>query len=163
VKLPIGKRAMLIIGVPLGLAVSGGLAYFQLAGTAAAPPVPDPAEGQYGVMLALDERVVNLPTGGIYRYVKIGVTVELRPESESFYELTGESRSTTEVEALAKLEPAVPLALDAVGNVVSQSDGATLTTTDGRARLKDGLMAAMRGIFGETEVLDVYLTDLVLQ
>jgi flagellar basal body-associated protein FliL len=164
VKLPRGKRAIALVGVPVGLAVAAGLAVTQLAaGGGAPPPVPDPGPGRHGAMLALESRVVNLPTGGPFRYAKVAVTVELRPESAAFYDLTGEARAAAEKEVVAAAQPLLPLLYDAVGSVVAGSSGAALTTHEGRAALKAELLAAAREILGEEEVLAVYVTDLVMQ
>jgi flagellar basal body-associated protein FliL len=164
VKLPRGKRAIVLVGLPVGLAVAAGLAATQLAaGGGAPPPVPDPSPGQHGAMLPLESRVINLPTGGPFRYAKIALTVELRPESAAFYELTGEARTAAEKEIVASAEPLLPLLYDAVGSVVAASSGSALATSEGRAALKADLLAAVRDVLGEEEVLGIYLTDLVMQ
>lgn len=167
-KLPIprGKKAILVLGLPLGLALAGGIAYMALAGSGESsgpPPVPDPERGQHGVMLALEERVVNLQAGGPYRYAKVGVTVEIRPETADFYALAGELRAEAEKEAIAAHGSAVPLLLDAIGTVVSAADSKTLVTPDGRMALKEQLLHAIGEVLGEEEVLDIYFTDLVMQ
>ena len=164
-KLPKGRKALLL-GIPLGLAVAGGLAFTQLSGgtaSAGPPPVPDPTEGHHGVMLALESRVVNLRAGGSYRYAKVAVTVELRPADAAFYTLSGKGRATAEKDAIAEQDAALPLLTDAVGTVVSAADPAGLTTPEGRATLKRGLLDAFRAVLGEREVLEVYFTDFVMQ
>jgi flagellar protein FliL len=114
-------------------------------------------------MVAMDERVVNLLKGGDYRYAKIGVTVELRPEKADFYALTGEARATAEKEADATFESAMPLMIDAVGRTVGAKTSSDLGTPEGREALKGEIKAAMGGILGDREVLAVYFTDLVMQ
>jgi flagellar basal body-associated protein FliL len=163
VKLPGGKKALLL-GLPLGLAVAGGLVFTQLSGASSGPPlIPDPAEGQHGVMIALESRVVNLQAGGTYRYAKVAVTVELRPESAGFYGLTGKALEEADKEAIAANAPKVPILIDAVGTVVSSADPLSLITPEGRAKLKVDLLDAFRAILGEREVLNLYFTDLVMQ
>jgi len=168
VKLPIpkGRRAILALGLPLGLAAAGGFIFMQMSAPKAAPPaVPDPGSGQAGVMLALEDRVINL-TGaqlGGYKYAKIGVTIELRPEAASFYDLHGEPRSKQEKTELEKYADATPLLLDALGSVVAANDSATLNTATGRTKLKTELLDACRKILGETEVLNIYFTNFVMQ
>lgn len=162
-KQPRGRRALLL-GVVVGLAVSGGLAYTQLSSASAPPPpVPDPAEGQHGPMLALEERVVNLQAGGVFRYAKIGLTVELRPPDAAFYALTGADRAAAEDVIRKEDETVVPLLLDALGRVVASRTSTELVAVEGRANLKRDLIEAMRLVLGEREVLDVYFTDLVMQ
>jgi flagellar protein FliL len=163
-KLPKGRKAILLLGLPLGLAAGGAFMFMQMSGTPAAPPeVPNPSPGFHGPMLALDQRVINLQSGGTYRYAKIGVTIELRPESEAFYALTGEGRATGEEEALAKVKVDVPVLLDILGSTVGKHTSDELTATDGRDQLKQELLAAVRAKLGEKEVIDLYFTDLVMQ
>ena len=162
-RLPAGRKALLL-GIPLGLAVAGGMAFMQLSGSSAPPPkVPDPVAGQHGVMLALEDRVVNLRTGGPYRYAKVAITVELRPETADFYALDAKSRAAAEAEVVAADSAAVPLLIDSVGSIVASADPAGLTTPEGRATLKSDLLGAVRAVLGENEVLDLYFTDFVMQ
>jgi flagellar basal body-associated protein FliL len=162
----LGKKTILLGGLPIGLAVSGALAFVVLSGgSAPKPEIPDPAEGQHGVMLALEERVVNLLPSGTtgYRYAKVGVTVELRPESADFYALKGEPRVAAEKIATDEHEASVPLLLDALGRVVSARDSAQIGGTEARGQLKSELLDAFRHVLGEKEVIDLYFTDLVMQ
>jgi flagellar basal body-associated protein FliL len=159
-----GGRRVILIGLVVGLATSGGLAYVWLSSAGGPPPpVPDPAEGQHGPMIALDERVVNLQPGGPFRYAKIGVTVELRPADPTFYTLTGEARAAADELAIKEYVGVVPLLLDTLGTVVSARTSTDLVTVDGRGALKRDLIEAIRSVVGEREVLDVYFTDLVMQ
>lgn len=166
-KLPIpkGRRAILVLGIPLGLAAAGALVFTQMSATKAAPTIPDPVAGQLGPMLALEDKVINLSqtTPGGYKYAKIGVTIELRPSTASFYDLHGAERTKQETTELATYTDALPLLQDAVGSVVSAHDSSTLTTPDGRAKLKAELLAAVKKVLGENVVIDVFFTDFVMQ
>jgi flagellar basal body-associated protein FliL len=167
-KLPIpkGKRAILVLGLPLGLAAAGAFVFMQMSAAPAAPPkVPNPSTGQLGPMLALDDRVINLNVGsaGSYKYAKLGVSIEMRPSTASFYDLHGTERTKSETTELDKYSDQVPRLLDALGSVVSSHDSATLITPDGRAKLKSELLDAFRKILGSDEVIDVYFTNFVMQ
>jgi flagellar basal body-associated protein FliL len=160
----LGKKAILGIGIPLGIGVAAGLVYvFVLSGPSVPPAVPDPAEGQHGMMIALEDKVVNLMKGGDYRYAKVGVTVELRPESADFYKLVAAEREAKEKELVKEYDPALPLMADAVGRVVGAHTSSDLATPDGRAGLKTEMKTAMGEVLGSTEVIDIYFTDLVMQ
>jgi flagellar basal body-associated protein FliL len=167
-KLPIphGRRAILVLGIPLGLAAAGGLGFMMMSGSSVTPPVPDPSEGHHGPMLALESRVINLTTGtqtGLYKYAKVAVTIELRPSAASFYSLDSTARAKEEKTETDKVVEDVPLLLDALGSTVSAHDSSTLTTPPGRAQLKAELLAAMRKVLGDKEVIDIYFTDFVMQ
>jgi flagellar basal body-associated protein FliL len=162
----LGKKTILLGGLPIGLAVSGALAFVVLSGgSATKPEIPDPKAGQHGVMLALEERVVNLMQSGTagYRYAKIGLTVELRPASADFYALVAEPRAAAEKIAIGDSEASVPLLLDALGRVVSARDSSQISGPQARVAVKAELLAAFRQILGEREVIDLYFTDLVMQ
>ena len=163
--IPRGRRAILSLGVPLGLAAAGALIFTQMSAAHVTPKVPDPGAGQFGPMLALDDKVINLATTtpGGYKYAKIGVTIEMRPTSAGFYGLHGADRTKQETTELAAYTDAVPLLTDAVGTVVSAHDSAFLTSTDGRAKLKTELLAAVRKILGDDVVINVFFTDFVMQ
>jgi flagellar basal body-associated protein FliL len=167
-KLPIpqGRKAIFVLAIPLALAGAGGFAFMQMSAAPSAPPaIPDPVEGQHGPMLALESRVVNLSPGQdiSYKYAKVAVTIELRPEAASFYDLHGKARTEEETTELAKYDEAVPLLFDALGSVVSSHTPDSLVTPEGRAALKSELLAAIRKVLGETEVIDIFLTDFVMQ
>lgn len=166
-KLPIpkGRRAIIVLGVPLGLAAAGAFVFMSMSAAKAAPTVPDPGQGQFGPMLALDDKVINLSltTPGGYKYAKVGVTIELRPTSASFYSLHGTDRTKEETTELAAYTDAVPLLDDAVGTTVSSLGSDTLTTADGRAALKAEILAAAKKILGDGNVIDVFFTDFVMQ
>jgi flagellar basal body-associated protein FliL len=162
----LGKKTILIAGIPVGLAVAGGIAFMILSGGSGKPPeIPDPKAGEHGVMLALDDKVVNLlPAGAAsYRYAKVGVTVEIRPATGDFYALAGDARKTAEELAVKGYEEDVPLLLDALGRVVSARTSDQIATPDSRAELKTELLDAFKTVLGEKEVLDLYFTDLVMQ
>lgn len=162
-KLPKGRKAIMLLGLPLGLAGAGGFGYMQFMSAPAEKPDNKPKAGEYGPMLALDERVINLAAGGSYKYAKIGVTIELLPEDPAFYKLAGEARAKAEEEANAAKSASVPVLLDAVGNVVAAQNGTLLNTEEGRAELKDELLKQAKEILGEEEVLDLFLTNFVMQ
>ena len=167
-KLPIpkGRRAILALGVPLGLAAAGGFLFMQMsAPPKVTPKVPDPAVGQVGPILALDSRTINLPVGnaGGFKYAKVAISIELRPSVASFYDLHGTARTKQETTELDKYTDAVPLLLDALGSTVALQDSTTLTTADGRAKLKAALRTAFEKVLGADVVLDLYFTDFLMQ
>ncbi len=162
-KLPGGRR-MALLGIMAGVAVSAGLLTLKMTSTEAAPvAVPNPGEGQHGAMLSLDDRVINLRTGGAFKYAKVGLTVELRPESASFYGLVGKERTVAEKEILATESVIVPLLIDSLGTTVSAADPVALLTPEGRAALKVKLLSVFRAALGEEKILDIYFTDFVMQ
>lgn len=161
-----GRKSILMIGLPIGFALAGAIGFMAMSGgSSSAPPpeTPDPSPGQLGPMLVLEEKVINLQTGGSYRYVKMGVTIEMRPEAKDFYALTGEGRTTAETEALKGATVQVPLLLDRLGQAVAAKTSDDLATPEGRAALKTELLTSFRDVLGEKVVLDVFFTDFVMQ
>ena len=158
--IPRGRRAILIVGVPVGLAAAGIFVFTQvIAGSGG--PVPDPGPGEHGVMIALDSRVVNLKveTAADYKYAKVAVTIEMRPTTASFYKMTGADRAKEEKAELSSYSDTVPLLQDALLQVLSSHTSSSLSTPQGMATLKAELLAAMRKSAGADKVLNVYFTD----
>jgi flagellar basal body-associated protein FliL len=167
VRLPIprGRRAILALGVPLGLAAAGALIFTQMSAAGKPATVPDPGQGELGPMLVLTDQVINLsPTnGGTYKYAKVGLTIELRPSSAGFYKVHGADRTKQETTELAAYTDSLPLLQDAVGSIVSANDSTTLTSVDGRAKLKTELLAAVKKVLGDDVVIAIFFTNFVMQ
>jgi Flagellar basal body-associated protein FliL len=157
--------AMLIVAL-LMAGCSGARVTPRTAPTAITTPtgVPDPGPGEFGPMLALDDAVVNLQvtSPADHTYVKIGVTVEVRPTDSGFYQLTGAQRTQAESAELARFSAVTPQLQSAVAAVVSSYNSSGLTSSSGRAELKARLLTAMRGILGQKAVLDIFFTDFVM-
>ena len=164
-KLPIprGRRAILIIGVPLGLAAAGAFVFTQVI-MATPAPVPDPAAGKHGPMLVLESRVINLQQNvpSDLKYAKVAVTVEMRPTDAKFYDLTGAERAKAEKTQLDGLSDDTPLLQDALLQVIGSHSSSDIATPQGRAALKTELLAAMRKACGDRAVLNVYFTDFTM-
>jgi flagellar basal body-associated protein FliL len=174
----IGKKAIVLMGLPLGIGIAAAvvvLVVLKPFGNSAPPGVPDPTADQHGIMLPLDTKVVNLTAGGDYKYAKVGVTLELRPETADFYALKAEARTTAEALVVKDYADILPVLDDAVATVVAAKSSTDLNTADGRAALKQELLDAVRAVLdGEaggtagaspapSQVLDLYFTDLVMQ
>jgi flagellar basal body-associated protein FliL len=157
------KKAILL-GLPLGLlAVGAYFGYSMMAPPATDHGVPDPKPGQHGYMLALEQRVINLAPGGPYRYLKIALTVEMRPHSASYYEMSGEAKAAEDKHSGKGYQKLTPMIYDAIQQVVAGYSASELATAEGRAELKTKLREAIGHAIGEHEVLNVYFTDLVMQ
>jgi flagellar basal body-associated protein FliL len=164
--IPKGRKLLFVLPIPVALAGAGVFMFMQMSAAPSAPPaIPDPVAGQLGPMLALESRVVNLSPGQAvsYKYAKVAVTIELRPAAASFYEMHGTERTKEEKVELANYDEAIPLLFDALGSVVSSHTPDSLVTPEGRAALKAELLEAIRKVLGETEVIDIFLTDFVMQ
>jgi flagellar basal body-associated protein FliL len=184
----VGKKTIVLLGLPLGIGVAAGvimLFVLKPFGVAAIATVPDPGPDQHGVMLPLDTKVVNLTPGGDFKYAKVGVTLELRPQTADFYSLAAEARTTAEALIVKDYTDIMPVLDDAVATVVAAKSSTGLVTADGRAQLKLELLDAVRAVLdGElpaaaaspdpadaspapaarpSKVIDLYFTDLVMQ
>ena len=187
-----GKKTILLLGIPLGLGLAVGLlavVFLVLKPGATPPGIPDPSPGQHGVMLPLDTKVVNLAPGGDYKYAKVGVTLELRPEKVDFYAAAPADREVTSALVVKNMAEMLPLLDDAIAKVVSSKTSTELLNDAGREQLKQELLDAVRAVLdGEavaaspaarasdassataaptaakaTDVLGLYFTDLVMQ
>jgi flagellar basal body-associated protein FliL len=176
----LGKKTIVLMGLPLGLGVAAGVVFLVVLKPAGATPgVPDPASGQHGVMVPLDTKVVNLAPGGDYKYAKVGVTLEIRPNDASFYALKADARTAAETLVVKDYAYVLPLLDDAVGKVVGAKTSTDLLGQGGRDALKAELIDAVRKVLDggaapvasgaspappeATSVLELYFTDLVMQ
>jgi flagellar basal body-associated protein FliL len=182
-----GKKTLLLVGITVGLGVAALLAVVLLVLKPfdPTPPVPNPAAGQHGVMLPLDTKVVNLAPGGDYKYAKVGVTLELRPDKADFYKLAAADREAAAGIVVKGMSDELPMLDDAVARVVSSKTSTDMLAESGREQLKQELLDAVRAVLdGESpsasatpaasgatsappaagsDVLELYFTDLVMQ
>ena len=176
----LGKKTIVLMGLPLGLGVAAGVVFLVVLKPAGvAPGVPDPGPGQHGVMVPLDTKVVNLAPGGDFKYAKVGVTLEIRPEDPGFYALKSDARTAAEALVVKDYAYVLPLLDDAVGKVVASRTSTELVSQGGRDALKAELIDAVRKVLDgtpapvasgaspappeATSVLELYFTDLVMQ
>jgi flagellar basal body-associated protein FliL len=172
----LGKKAILLMGIPLGLGIAAALAVLVVIPTLTAPPkqVADPLPGQHGYMIPLDTKVVNLAADSEYEYAKVGVTIELRPESSDFYAMAGAAREPLAAAKVKEMAELLPVLDDAVAKIVAAKTSQELTSAEGREALRQEILEALRAATEKPapsgltepvkpEVIDVYFTDLVMQ
>ena len=183
-----GKKTLLLVGIPLGVGLVAALLILIVIPklTAPTPKVPNPAAGQHGMMVPIDTKVVNLAPGGDYKYAKVGVTIELRPDTADYYAMLPAAQEPLVVLKVKDMANMLPLLDDAVATVVSAKTSTELLSDTGRAQLRAEILDAVRTVLdGEgatasgapstapaestaptavgSEVLDIYFTDLVMQ
>lgn len=180
----LGKKTIVLLGLPLGLGIAAGvvvLVVLKPFGGSTVATVRDPGAGEHGVMLPLDTKVVNLSPGGDYKYAKVGVTLELRPDTADFYALKADARTAAESLVVKDYTDVLPLLDDAVGRVVGAKTSTELLSQGGRDQLKVQLLDAVRTVLdgspaaapvasgasapppAASDVLQLYFTDLVMQ
>jgi flagellar basal body-associated protein FliL len=145
----IGKKTIVLLGLPLGIGIAAAvvvLVVLKPFGASAPPGVPDPTGEQHGVMLPLDTKVVNLTAGGDFKYAKVGVTLELRPETADFYALKAEARTAAEALIVKDFADILPVLDDAVATVVSSKNSTELNSAEGRSQLRQELLEALRAV-----------------
>lgn len=139
---------LIIIGVVVLMLGAGG-AYFFLAskGTEEAKSLAkkDSRDVQ-GVNFSLEPFVVNLMDQGGTKYLKISIQLEL-----SDAKLTEQAKNKT------------PQLRDAIITLLTNKTSDELITPEGKLLLKDEIKQRVSQILGEGSVLNVYLTDFVMQ
>ena len=157
-----GKLKWIIIGVIL-LAVLGGGGWFAYTKFLAGPPADqaesaDGAEGKKSAevgeegepkdtqLVSLQSFVVNLADPLGRRYLKLTLDVEVRDAKAS--------------EELTKEEPKVR---DAVILLLSSKTFADLQSYESKLELKNEIVERLGQIIGESKVLRVYFTEMVIQ
>jgi flagellar basal body-associated protein FliL len=97
-------------------------------------------------MIPLDTKVVNMAPGGDYKYAKIGVTIELRPDAQAFYAMKPAEKEPLAVQKVKDMAELLPVLDDAVATVVASKTSTELLSETGRAQLKEELLAAVRAV-----------------
>ncbi|MCX7724520.1 MAG: flagellar basal body-associated FliL family protein [Thermodesulfovibrio sp.] len=148
---PKKKTKMLIIIVIAALVLIAGAAaaYFFLIGKAAqqdkAFTTKNSKEVQ-GVNFALEPFVVNLMDQGGSKYLKVSVQIEL-----------------SNAKLLEQAKNKTPQIRDAIITLLTNKTSDELITPEGKLLLKDEIKQRVTQILGEGTVINVYLTDFVMQ
>lgn len=139
------------VGLVLVLALAGGTAYYVVtnymgSGKAAAPREP-------GVLMKLGDPkegfIVNIGTATSGRYLKIGVILELKPDKNA--KPAGKTMSPEEIRIQ-----------DAVLHVLRSQSVADYDPQK-QERLKDLIKQEVNRVVGREAVMEVYITNILLQ
>jgi flagellar FliL protein len=139
------------VGLVLVLALAGGTAYYVVTnymggGKAAAPREP-------GVLMKLGDPkegfIVNIGTATSGRYLKIGVILELKPDKNA--KPAGKTQSPEEIRIQ-----------DAVLHVLRSQSIADYDPQK-QERLKDLIKQEVNRVVGREAVMEVYITNILLQ
>lgn len=116
-----------------------------------------------GIMYELDNKVVNLAEPGGLRYLQAAVVLELRPIDESYYTLEGEARDQAKEHFLEQIDARRPIIDDILTTTLSSKTFNDVASVDGKKELKEELMTAINDALGYDGVINVYLTNFVVQ
>lgn len=144
----------LIVGlIVVGLVLAGGVSYFiatkVVGGNSDAKTAREP-----GIFMKLgdakDGLIINIGGVNSGRYLKIGIILEVKPDKKAA-EAGGKSASPAEIKAL-----------DAVVGLLRQQKIEDFDPAK-HERLKEQIKAEVNRVFGEDRVMEVYITNFVLQ
>ncbi len=143
------KLPLLIIIAVVVLIVGAGGAYFFMTGKGteqAKSTAQKDSKDVQGVNFSLEPFVVNLMDQGGTKYLKISIQLEL-----SDAKLTEQAKNKT------------PQIRDAIITLLTNKTSDELITPEGKLLLKDEIKQRVSQILGEGNVINVYLTDFVMQ
>jgi Flagellar basal body-associated protein len=132
----------------------------------AADPVPDgatEAKPEEGVLYDMGSKVVNLADPGGYRYLKVGIVLEVLPADPEFYALSGEARKAAEDQLRETLDEKRPIIEDVVTVKLSSKTFEEVFTVTGKEQLKQELRDDLNARLTVGQVRDIYFTDFMVQ
>jgi len=151
-----GKKKMIIIGSIILTAVAVGAAvFFFMHGRGESAEVAEgegenthaaAASKKVHAIFTMEPLIVNIHDSEELRYLKIKLDFEI-----------------TAPEAKAEIDPFLPQMQDAILVLLSGKQMADITTTEGKNRLKEEIMASVGKIVPPKKITRVYFTDFVVQ
>lgn len=134
----------------------------------AVPPAVVNAEGNgsrrvEGLLYDVGTRVVNLADPGGYRYLKVGIVLELLPTDPEFYAASGEARAEAEQHVLDAVGKQQPLIEDIITMALTDKTFEEVFTIAGKEQLKQELREALNARLSEQQVRDIYFTEFLIQ
>lgn len=145
---------MLIVSlIVVGLLLAGGISYFIATKIVADKGDAKAAAREPGVFMKVGDKeglIINIGGVNSGRYLKIGLTLELKPSKKS-KEAEGKTASPEEIKILDTIVHTLRL------QKIEEFDPAK------QDRLKDLIKSEVNRVLGEEKVYDVYITNFVLQ
>lgn len=116
-----------------------------------------------GPMYEIRDIVVNLQEPGSRRYLKATVVLEFEPPTAEYNKLTGEAKTKAQTEFLNEVTPKSPVIQDAIITLFSSKSVNEIFTLEGKIALKQELSAKLNAQLGKDRVVNIYLTQFVIQ
>lgn len=145
----------LIVGlIVVGLVLAGGVSYFIATKVVGGHSEGKQGQREPGVFMKLgdakDGLIINIGGVSSGRYLKIGVILELKPDKKG-QQSGGKTASPEEIKAL-----------DAVVQLLRSQKIEDFDPSK-QERLKDMIKSEVNRAYGEDRVIEVYITNFVLQ
>lgn len=171
---------MLIVALALALGAVGGGGFFFVfssigqskpaaaekasakAPAKSAMPAPVEEEQRQGALFVLKDRVVNLADSNGRRYLKIGITLEVESERD-VTKLKGEALKEFQKEIQAELGRFEPALYDVLVRTLSAKTFDEVASPDGKDKIKAELKEKFAKVMPEPHILNVYITDFIVQ
>lgn len=173
-----GRMLIVVLALALG-AVAGGAFLFIFSNVGQSKPAAaetkdgaakpsggaaksGPAEEKRGAMYTLKDRVVNLAETGGRRYLKIGITLEL-DIGKDVSKLKGEALKELQKELQGEMSRFEPALYDVIVTTLSAKTFDEVASLDGKERIKKELKEKLSRVMEEPHLLNVYITDFIVQ
>jgi flagellar basal body-associated protein FliL len=117
----------------------------------------------WGIMYALDSKVVNLAEPGGLRYLQASIVLEFYPQQADYYQLADEERKLAEEELGALMDSHRPVMDDIAMTILSSKSYSEIATVEGKDALKQELQAGINESLGYPAIANVYFTEFVVQ
>lgn len=119
-----------------------------------------PAEG---LMYDMGSRVVNLADPGGYRYLKVGIVLEIVPTDQALGSLAGEARQQAEEQILEEIDEQRPIIEDVITLELTSKTFEEVFTVEGKEQLKEEIREDLNTRLNKHQIRDIYFTEFVIQ
>ena len=116
-----------------------------------------------GPMYEIRDIVVNLQEPGGRRYLKATVVLEFEPPTADYNKLVGEAKTKAQTEFLNEIAPKRPVIEDTIITLFSSKTVNEIFTLEGKVALKHDLNEKLNLLLGRDQVVNIYLTQFVIQ
>jgi flagellar FliL protein len=161
VKAHLPKILLIIAGLAVGAGVMFGAT--QMLGIGKSKDAAVEKElPPVGIMFPLRDRVVNLTDPGMMRYLKVGVTLDIK-DPKLKEPPKGEEYKKKQEHLTVEMKGHLPQIEDQVTVILSSKSSGELISAEGKQKLKDELKEKLNKALHEDLVLGVYFTDFIIQ
>ncbi len=116
-----------------------------------------------GILYDAGTKVVNLADPGGYRYLKVGIVLEILPTDPVFYTLSGPELEAERERIIEKIDEQRPIIEDIITLTLSSKTFEEVFTIAGKEQLKGELRDQFNARLTIGQVREIYFTDFVIQ
>jgi flagellar protein FliL len=126
-------------------------------------PTPEPPKPGSGRMFTMSTKIINLADPSGRKYIRTTVVLEFMPDNPEYEKMAAEEKTAYLSEFDGKINSRMPIMDDVVIKLLSTKTFEDLYTAEGKEKLRNELMKAIKDSVPDFTLVSIYFTEFVVQ